>query len=280
MKTLLIPTDFSECALQAIKTSIPIAITTGAKIILLHNVYTETKWETLPTSKKLEYPETLAKVREAEIKMNLLMKTNLFRKVSVSNVITFGVASEEITLRARQRKADLIIMGTHGNDPSDRYFIGSTIQKVLREAGCPVMTVPKKFKPSAWKKLVFATDFDKDTYKPFEKIKGLALDLKATVYLLFVNRPTTFLDTRAIHLLMDSFVMRYPELKFHKVIYNHEEAVDGILQFVEDNPMDWIALVTRKRSLKPKYLIGHTETLAFRAGIPIVSITVPGVPLK
>jgi nucleotide-binding universal stress UspA family protein len=281
MKTILVPTDFSEYALQAIRTAVPIAIATGAKIVLLHNVYTETKWETVPILKRHEYPETLKKILEADKRINSLMNSNLFRKVSVSNILTYGVAYEEIVLKAKQLKVDLILMGSHGNEASDRNFIGSTVQKVLREATCPVMTIQKKYTPGKWRKLVFATDFSKETYKYFEKIKNLALALNSVVYLMFVNRPTDFLDTRTVNRLMDSFIARYPDLKFQKVIYNHEDTSEGILQFVEDYPsMDWIALITQRRNAKPKYVIGNTETLAFHSNIPVLSVNILPVPLK
>jgi len=280
MKTILVPTDFSECALHAIHTSVPIAIAAHAKIILLHTIYTETKWESLPPAKRQDYPDTLIRIGEAEKKLNHLMNSNVFRKVSVSKIITYGVAYEEIVSRARQLKTDLIIIGSHGKETTDRNFIGSTAQKVLREAICPVMTIQKDYKPGKWKKLVFATDFNKEVYKPFEKIRKLAIDLKSVVYLMFVNHPADFMDTRTINSLMDSFIVRYPELKFHKVIYNHEDISEGILQFIEDNPMDWLALITRNRKWKPRYMIGHTETLAFQSDIPVLSMNILQPTLK
>lgn len=281
MKTILVPTDFSDYALKAASAAVSLAKATHARIVLVHNVFTETKWESVSIAKHKDFPETLKKIQEAEKKMNQLINTNLFRNVSVSNIITTGVASEEIVSRAKKLKADLILIGSHGNEATDRYFIGSTVQKVLREATCPVMTIQKNYKPGTWKKLVFATDFSKDTYKYFDKIRNLALALNSVVYLLFVNRPTDFMDTRTTNRLMDSFINRYPDLKFNKVIYNHEEAAEGILQFVEDYPsMDWIALITQRRISKPKYVIGHTETLAFRSDIPVLSVNILQVPLK
>jgi len=281
MKTILVPTDFSNYSLQAARSAVPIAEATGAKIVLLHNVYTEAKWEAVSLSKRHQYPETLKKIGDAEKKMSLLVNSNSFRKVNISNIITYGVAYEEIVSRAKRLKADLILMGSHGNEASERYFIGSTVQKVLREASCPVMTIPKNYKSGNWKKLLFATDFSQETDKYFEKIKNLALALNSVVYLMFVNRPIDFRDTRTINRMMDSFIKRYPDLKFHKVIYNHEEAAEGILQFVEDYPtMDWIALITNRRSAKPNYVIGHTETLAFHSTLPVLSVSVQPIPLK
>lgn len=280
MKTILVPTDFSYCALQALRTAVQLARTTGAKIVIVHNVFTETKWESLPTMRRVDYPETLSKIKDAENRMNLLVASGLLRNSTVSNVITYGTATEEIVKKAKTMKADLIVMGSHGNEVSDRYFIGSTVQKVMREAPCPVMTIQNNYKPGNWKKLVFATDFYKDIYKPFEKIRKIAIELNAVVYLLFVNRPTDFKDTRSINRLMDSFIARYPDLKFKKVIYNHVEAAEGILQFVEDYPMDWIALITRWHATKPQYVIGHTETLAFRSEIPVLSVNILPTPVK
>jgi nucleotide-binding universal stress UspA family protein len=280
MKTILVPTDFSTCSLQALRTAVQLAKITGANIVIQHNVYTETKWESLPSSRQVDYPETMSRITEAENRMNLLMTREFLKKINVADVITFGTAYEEIVSKAKKLKADLILMGSHGNEVSDRYFIGSTVQKVLREATCPVMTIQNNYNPGNWRKLVFATDFYKDTYKPFEKIKKLALEVNAVVYLTFINRPTDFKDTRAINRMMDSFIARYPDVKFKKVIYNHEEAAEGILQFVEDYPMDWIALITRRHATKPQYAIGHTETLAFRSEIPVLSINILPDPVK
>lgn len=280
MKIILVPTDFSPCSIQALKTAIALAQITGAKIVIQHNVYTETSWEDLPSARRVDYPETLAKVKEAEDNMSVLLRNSPFGKVTISSKITYGTSNEEILSEANKLKADLIVMGSHGNEEMDRYFIGSTVQKVMRDAKCPVMTVQKNYRPSKWKKMVFATDFSKEIYKPFEKIRKLIGDLKATVYLVFVNGPTGFMDTRAINSMMDSFVVRYPEIKFQKVIYNHDDPAEGILQFAEDNPVDMIALVTHRRAAKPKYLVGQTETLAFRSNVPVLSMNILPVPLK
>jgi len=44
--------------------------------------------------------------------------------------------------------------------------------------------------------------------------------------------------------------------------------------------MDWIALITQRRSTKPNYVIGHTETLVFHSHKPVLSVNILSVPLK
>lgn len=280
MKTILVPTDFSDYAYQATRAAVQLAAAAGANLILQHNIFTDTLWETLPSSRKVDYPETRKRIEEATNKMNLLLKSNLFKNVKATSVFTYGVGYEQIITKAKQVKADVIIMGSHGNEQSGRYFIGSTIQKVLREATCPVMTIPKHVTPKRWKNLLVACDLDRASYKPFEKIKNLAISLRATVYLMVVNSPADFKDTRTLHKLMNNFVARYPELKFHKIIYDHEEVEEGILHFIEDYPMDWVAVLTKNRKHKPRYVIGTTEALAFQSTIPVLSVSLTEEPLK
>jgi nucleotide-binding universal stress UspA family protein len=128
MKTILVPTDFSYCGLQAARAAVQLAMATGAKIVLLHNVFTETKWESLQSARRVDYPETQSKIKEAENRMSLLIKGNPFKKLEVSTIITYGTANEEIVYQAKKLKADLILMGSHGNKVPDRYFIGSTVR--------------------------------------------------------------------------------------------------------------------------------------------------------
>ena len=52
-----------------------------------------------------------------------------------------GYAAEEILSRAREEKADLIVMGTHGRKGIDRILFGSVAEKVVKNADMPVLTV-------------------------------------------------------------------------------------------------------------------------------------------
>ena len=59
-----------------------------------------------------------------------------------------GAPYAEITELAKEIKADLIIIGAHGRSPFVRMLIGSTVERVVRKATCPVLsvTIPKKEK--------------------------------------------------------------------------------------------------------------------------------------
>jgi len=62
----------------------------------------------------------------------------------VGGVVTIGEASQEILELAKKRDADLIVMGAHGPNPIDLLFFGSTARRVVRDASCPVLTIPSR----------------------------------------------------------------------------------------------------------------------------------------
>jgi nucleotide-binding universal stress UspA family protein len=273
MKTILVPTDFSPYATRATQTAVNIAEATGARILLLSNVVTELNWKSLSPAQRSEHPETVARVTQAEIKLDRLESSNLFKNVTVSKMITYGITYENVVFHAKQQKADLIVLGSHGNEASDRFFIGSNIQKIMREAECPVLAVKNDNHTRHWKKIVFAAEFDHVNAKSFEAIKKIATEFKATIYLLYVNLPTKFKDTASIQKLMDDFTKKNPTIKFVKEIYNQYELEDGILEYSQQIKADMIAMITHNRRHSPAYRIGATESLVFRSSIPVLSIS-------
>jgi len=79
--------------------------------------------------------------RQAQRRLQPLLARARKARVRASAVALEGFASEEIVREARRRRADLIVMGTHGRTGVARFFIGSVATRVLATAGCPVLTV-------------------------------------------------------------------------------------------------------------------------------------------
>jgi nucleotide-binding universal stress UspA family protein len=64
--------------------------------------------------------------------------------VRARGVLLEGVAHEAIVREARKRRADLIVIGTHGRTGVARFFLGSVAARVTATAPCPVLTVRGK----------------------------------------------------------------------------------------------------------------------------------------
>lgn len=272
MKTILVPTDFSDYGLTATRTAASLAEKTHAKILLQHNIPTLLEWSHMTGPEHREHPDVLEKSIVGENHLNQIMGDSSLRHLNVSKVVTQGITHEKIVEEARTEHADVIIIGSHGNDKHDRFFIGSNIQKVMRDAPCPVMTIGRDVPYPKWDKVVVPFSFDEDISKSFEKIKSFVIDLGSTIYLLYVNTPHHFKDEKVVLGQMQSLIHRHPELHFKTAIYNHREVETGILEYCHDIGADWIAMATHDRKRKEKYLIGVTEAIAFKADIPLLTV--------
>jgi nucleotide-binding universal stress UspA family protein len=272
MKSVLVPTDFSEYATGGIALARTIAGKLGCPIFLHHNVKSMIKWEGLTELQKMDHPHVFAKTLEAERRLDDAIKSEFNRDLEVRRLITHGATYEEITRSAREVHADLIIMGSHGNEDSERFFIGSNVQRVIRAATCPVLAVKKDTNKNEIRTIVFPFQFDDEVDKPFAEIKKLAKVLGASIHLLYVNTPQKFMDTRGIRKQMHDFALRHSDIKMKLAEYQHPDPVTGILEYCEEAKADMVALVTHDRRHSAKYLIGVTESLVFHSNLPILSV--------
>ena len=272
MKKILVPTDFSDYSKKAMAVAVELASNSDAEILLLHCVVTRLDWALMSKEKREQFPETQASTEAAETMLARQAETKVFAKSKVRCIVVHGVPSEQIVWVAGKQKVDLIVMGSHGINETHEYFIGSNIQKTLRKAICPILMVKKNHKVKAWKKMVFASDFEENIRKEFNQIITLSELIGASINLLFVNTPNNFKSTSEAFKLMDDFSSHFKNVEMSRSVYNHHEIYKGVMEYCEETKADWVALVAHNRRRTPQYLIGNTETLVYYGEIPVMSI--------
>jgi len=141
IKTILFPTDFSNGARAAMDHAISLARDYQAKLILLYVIQdiSIAEWYIPSSLSVADLVEDMQKSAAQEMD-----KWIADVSVSVKNVekmVVNGVPFVEIIKTAKEKSADLIVIGTHGRTGIDHMLFGSTAEKVVRKAGCPVLTV-------------------------------------------------------------------------------------------------------------------------------------------
>ncbi len=140
-KTILFPTDFSRRSAFPLEYVKDIARRNKSKIIVLHVIESLEEMPHVPlperTIKNLEQ-ERLGLARE-KLKEYTQRFLGTFKKVSTE--VAEGIPYQVIVDIAKERKADLIIMGTHSREGLVGIFIGHNAKKVIKTAPCPVLTV-------------------------------------------------------------------------------------------------------------------------------------------
>jgi len=146
LKKILFPTDFSEPSDYALNYALSLAMEYGATLVLLHVIeefHYSTYYEDLNAPSERIYAEVL---KEAEERMGQVVSAEEREKLKaasgeVEQVIRKGEPFSEVIQAAREEEIDLIVMGTHGKTGLSHALMGSTAERVVRLAPCPVLTI-------------------------------------------------------------------------------------------------------------------------------------------
>jgi nucleotide-binding universal stress UspA family protein len=141
---ILVPTDFSESAAEAADYAVELAKSFDANLTLLHvhefPVYAYATGIYLPTVDLFAAAKTATAEATGQLKA---------RWQKTDGLIAEGFPWEQIIDVAKERGADLIVMGTHGRRGISRALLGSVAEKVVRMAPIPVLTIRPHEKPKA-----------------------------------------------------------------------------------------------------------------------------------
>lgn len=270
MKNILVPIDFSPFSHNAAKAAVFIAEKTHSAIHLLHVVSAPEDWNKIPVQAQQQYADTEAKMVTAERQLESLAAEPFFDKLTVRTYVQGGAVYDRIASFARERNMDLIAIGAHGVGETDNLFIGSTTQRVIHVANCPVLSVKKSTTLKSIGRILFVSDFEEDVAPSIQMVKELADIMDAEVDLLFVNNPANFTDTQLAEQRMVSHV---PEnSRFNSFIYNDYDKESGMLNFMKRRRPDLVAMVTHGRRGKPAYWMSVTDTLLFHSDVPVLSM--------
>jgi nucleotide-binding universal stress UspA family protein len=145
-RVMLHPTDFSPASGAAFKRAVRDARADGAQLLLVHVLSPVV----MPfAGGEIMSPQTYADVQRSIEAYGQKQLGNLVAKakaagVRVRGLLLEGVAADAIVRVARSKRADVIVMGTHGRSGLTRLLMGSVAQRVVGTAPCPVLTVRGK----------------------------------------------------------------------------------------------------------------------------------------
>ena len=141
VKQILVPVDFSDCSLFALRYAVNLARQVDASLILVHvasSLLTPPEMEFV----HLDMAKFQAEVeKHASAKLAAIAQKEIPAGVRASQLIRHGSPWEQITACSKEKKADLIVIGTRGYSGIKHALLGSTAEKVVRSAGCPVLVV-------------------------------------------------------------------------------------------------------------------------------------------
>lgn len=143
IESILCTTDFSEYANNALDYAVHFAEVHQAKLFIMH-VREKNPGGIPDLSEVSDVSEDISnseRGKSPSCEMESLIDRIVPHGVKVEPIITVGTPYHEIIKVSRERNIDLIIIATHGRAGFERVLFGSTTEKVVRDAPCPVLTI-------------------------------------------------------------------------------------------------------------------------------------------
>ncbi len=141
IERILFPIDFSEGAMNALDYAVSLSKEYNAKLYLLHVVHDismTSGWQ-VPHIRIDEFYRDMEESARKELEKCCMEELKGLK--DVEKIVLRGIPDDEILKVARDKKIDVIVIGTHGRTGIDRLLFGSTAEKVVRKAPCPVLSV-------------------------------------------------------------------------------------------------------------------------------------------
>ncbi len=255
MKRILVPTDFSECALNGLKQAAVIAKKSGASIDLVHVALAD---------ELINHQEEFDKISNSNFIEGVQLKEHFLSGIEIKDILEIDTL----------KNPDIIIMGTHGTSNWKEDAMGSNAAKIILSANVPVLVI-KSNQTVNLKNVVFASSFDSETKKSFEELKKYIQHNDTTIHLLFVIIPSFFTTTDVAESKMESFAKAVGLENYSLNIYNDKTVEDGIHHFSEKINADLISMETHGRSGLAHFFSGSiTEDVVNHAKLPVLSMRI------
>lgn len=247
MKKILVPCDFSNPAIQAFRFACEIASVSKGEIFLLNVVELPVIHSSLLVPVKA-YENAFLKEIKSKANRNFdRLKEKWGKKIKVQFSVEMGSVASTVLKSASKKKADLIVMGTHGSGGLREFAIGSNTEKIVRASKIPVVAVKKNLKVSEVRDVIFPTDLNLTNSKLMDQIKSLQGFLKAKLHILYINTPANFSNDLVTGKKLNEFAKtnRFKNYTVH--IFNDVDEESGITDFALRFKNKIVAMPTHSR---------------------------------
>lgn len=269
MKTIIVPTDFTECAGNAIGYAKELAIREKCNIILCHSLEPDCK-EILYS---LVVPASKSYRQAAIQKLNEeILKIEMDNKVKADYFISKKNLAETILSIAEEKNSDFIIMGTRGAGGLKKIFSGTNTSKILEKAQCPIFVIPEAARYNGINRITYCTDYHKADHATLKKLVAFAKPLGASINVLHFHRGN---DQEKEKKKMREFIYEINgALNYENISYQVLMVKDSFAKFEEyldSYATDLLAMATSQRSLLDKLVSGsETKELSYHSKIPLM----------
>ena len=246
-RSVLIPTDFSDNAWNAIIYALKLYVNEPCSYYLLHAwSVPDSKDRTYVTSHYVDNLRANALQQLTELK-DKAEKANKNTKATFTTVFSTDSMKKSVELAVTEHQIDVIVMGTKGATGSKEIFFGSHTVSLLKMKLCPILVVPDKFHFVKPKKIAFPTDFKRFYGEELLPIKQLAKLFNSKIRIVHITENKNLTKIQDYNLAMLKVYLEHYPHSFHWITGDAKKT-EGINVFIEALNIDILAMINYKHS--------------------------------
>ncbi len=262
MRKIIIPTDFSENAFNALRYAAELFKYERSEFYVLHAYADEVyNFEGVITQDFLEEYKTTVKEkcsRELENIISRIKELYSNPKHSFHPVPAFGLLIDEVNDLAEKENADLIITSTRGATNDRKLTFGSNTLQIIKYVQCPVLSIPENYQFSDPSRILFPTNY----LLPYQRrelklVGGIARSFCSEIHMLYVSRFAE--ETLRQRDIKEAILEQFYDLKMHDHHEKELEKTQAIDKMIDNLHIDLLILVNSRHSYLENIL--YTSTI-------------------
>lgn len=269
---ILVPTDFSPVAANALRYALHFAAQTNAEVHLINVIGLPVMDAYFVASSYMAFTYEMEDSARALFE-KLKKKFYKGAESKFRSTIVQGDVYNEINAYAKKEHIDLIIMGTSGASGLEEVFFGSTAAAIASRSEIPVLIIPPEAAYHQLKHIVYATDHNEPEFPAVSRLMYMAELYDARVTVLHVKSEyDNYFDADKNFFVRNQKHISYKRWKMVKL--RDKNVMEGIDRYITENKTDLLVLAKHKRSFFDR--IFHrslSKRMAYHIHIPLLILS-------
>lgn len=275
MKRILLPTDFSDNAFEAIRYALLVFKDVECTFYLLHT-YTPPIYHTeylIGSPGQIGLGDVMHETSQTQLEQLQSRLENQYENPNHTFMVhtAFNTLLGEVTETIENENIDLVVMGTKGATGAKEILFGTNTVHVIKKSKCPVMAVPPKFEYEAPKEILFPTDYEIEYKKEkFEVLSAIAEQHRSRINVMHVRTAFDLTDAQEKH-----------KQQLEKLLGNKSPfrempdsgIIDAINQFQLKEKINLLVMVQNKHTFLERLFIEPViKKIGFHITVPFMVI--------
>ena len=261
VRNILVPVDFSENSINALKYAADFARILNASICILH--------VTDPDSLLNELKGNLS----PDHLMELIRKEDYMRGLTISTILEKGNVTTLILKESAANNIDLVIMGTQGAGNMSRDLFGTHTSAVIGKSECMVLAIPPEATFAHITKVVLAVDLSHRADHLVADTISMFKNMEAAVLLVYVGADKDQHGQHDLEMLTEEMKRQTGYHRIDCTVIHHGSFMDSIEQFAMDIDADVMTTITHHRNVfESIFDPSKTKRMAYHTHLPLLAI--------